>query len=153
MRLYKSLCLSVSWSVGRSIRPSVLRSITPLLFWRFASSFCITAPAQPHVTVAVMYTASPTAPALQITAPAQHPRLMVSCIRPCFLYIHFNFKFSKIFGCFLFWKKCITEWELKSSPKNSYFFKKKVRTQLSSLATKYILTNLKKNSFKLGDII
>ena len=86
-QLYKSLCLSVGrlvgWSVVRSVHPSVLRSITPLLFWCFASSFCITAPAQPHVTVAVMYTASPTAPALQITAPAQHPRLMVSCIRPC----------------------------------------------------------------------
>ena len=68
--------INYSLSIGRSVG----RSITPLLFRRFASGFRITAPAQSHATVAVMYTASPTAPALQITAPAQPPRLMVSCI-------------------------------------------------------------------------
>ena len=36
-----------------------------------ASGFRITAPAQSHVTDALVYTAPPTAPALHITAPAQ----------------------------------------------------------------------------------
>ena len=37
--------------------------------------FCIKAPAQPPATAAVMYTAPTTAPALHVTAPAQHPWL------------------------------------------------------------------------------
>ena len=77
----------VRWKVCQSVGLSVCRSVPPLLFrrfWRFASGFCITAPAQWHVTDAVVYTALPTAPAHHITAPAQPPRLRVSCIRPCF---------------------------------------------------------------------
>ena len=58
-----------------SVRLSVCRLVgqlvPPLLcwrFWRFASSFCITAPTQWHVTDAVVYTALSTAPAHHITA-------------------------------------------------------------------------------------
>ena len=46
-----------------SVRLSVCLSVPPLLFRRFrrfASDFCITAPAQWHVTDAVVYTALPT---------------------------------------------------------------------------------------------
>ena len=58
-----------------SVRPSVCPSVTRF-FRYFASGFCITAPAQLHVTDAVVYTASSNAPAHHITAPAQPPRLM-----------------------------------------------------------------------------
>ena len=78
--LRDSISHSVCLLVRRSVRRSVHHTFT---FQRFVSGFCITAPAQLHETVAVMYTASLTAPALQITAPAQSPWLMVSCIRPC----------------------------------------------------------------------
>ena len=49
-------------SVGPLVGPSNLYSV---------SGFCITAPAQSHVTDALVYTAPPTAPAPHITAPAQ----------------------------------------------------------------------------------
>ena len=67
---------------SRGLRDSISHSVCPLVRWSvrhtftfqgFVSGFCITAPAQLHETVAVMYTASLTAPALQITAPAQSP--------------------------------------------------------------------------------
>ena len=60
MSVCRSVGLSVCWSVGPAFA-----------FWHFASSFCITAPAQLHATDAVMCTAPPTAPAHHITAPAQ----------------------------------------------------------------------------------
>ena len=50
--------------------------MSPVFFRYFASGFCISAPAQLHVTDAVVYTASSNAPAHHITAPAQPPRLM-----------------------------------------------------------------------------
>ena len=58
------------------------------VFGVLRSVFCITAPAQLHVTDAVVFTALPTAPAHHITAPAQPPRLRVSYIQPCFLIVH-----------------------------------------------------------------
>ena len=45
--------VSVRWSVGPSVRPSV----THLFFRRFSGSFCITAPAQSHATDSAVYTA------------------------------------------------------------------------------------------------
>jgi len=81
-------------SISHCVGPSVCRSVPPLLFWRFrcfASGFSIAAPAQLHVTDAVVSTALPTAPALQISAPAEPPRLGLSCIRPCLK--------SDFFGC------------------------------------------------------
>ena len=69
-------------SVGPSVYLSVGLSVPRLLFWRFASGFYITVPAQSHVTDAAVYTAILTAPAHHITAPAQPLQLMVSCIRP-----------------------------------------------------------------------
>ena len=51
-RLYKSLCRSVGWSIGKSI--------THVLCERFS-----------HMTGALVYTAPPTTPAPHITAPAQ----------------------------------------------------------------------------------
>ena len=78
MLVGQSVSRSVGWLVGRSVCRSVGRSVPPLRFWRFrhfASSFFITAPAQSYATDAVVYTGLPTAPALHITAPAQHPRL------------------------------------------------------------------------------
>ena len=118
-----SVSLSVRWSVGRSpvcffgilravfvacyktykaLCQSLRRSIGPAIdFSAFASGFCITAPAQWHVTDAVVYTALPTAPAHHITAPAQPPQLRVSCIRPCFccfsIYSHFQIKTARHF--------------------------------------------------------
>ena len=50
-------------STSHCVGPSVGWSVPPLLFrrfWRFASGLCITAPAQWHVTDAVVYTALPT---------------------------------------------------------------------------------------------
>ena len=44
---------SIGWSVGRLVGPLV----THLFFWHFLGSFCITAPAQLHVTDSAMYTA------------------------------------------------------------------------------------------------
>ena len=52
----------------------VSQLVPRLLFRRFASSFCITAPAQSHAIDAVvytLYTAPTAAPAPHITAPAQ----------------------------------------------------------------------------------
>ena len=63
-------------SVRMSVRPYVRMSVTRFFFRYFASGFCISAPAQLHVTDAVVYTASSNAPAHHITAPAQPPRLM-----------------------------------------------------------------------------
>ena len=60
----------IRWSVGRLVR----RSVTHVLYERHmysASGFRITAPAQLHVTDALVYTAPSTAPAPHITAPAQ----------------------------------------------------------------------------------
>ena len=54
--------ISKGGSVRTSVRPSVRPSVISLLFRRFASGFCINAPAQSHATDAVVYTASPTAP-------------------------------------------------------------------------------------------
>ena len=58
---------SVHWLV----RWLVCLSVPRLLFWHFANGFRITAPAQSHVTDALVYMAPPTAPAPHITAPAQ----------------------------------------------------------------------------------
>ena len=60
----------------RSVCQSVGRSVPRLIFWRIASGFFITAPAQSHANDAIVYTGLSTAPALHITAPAQHPLLM-----------------------------------------------------------------------------
>ena len=68
----------ISHCVGRSVGLLVGRSVPPLRFQcfrHFASGLFITAPALSHATDAVVYTGPPTAPALHITAPAQHPRL------------------------------------------------------------------------------
>ena len=54
--------MSLCRSVGPSVGPSHMYS---------ASGFRTTAPAQSHVTDALVYTAPPTAPAPHITAPAQ----------------------------------------------------------------------------------
>ena len=50
MRLYKSLCLSVCRSIHRSVGHA-------LAFFAFLNSSHVTAPAQPHATDAVVYTA------------------------------------------------------------------------------------------------
>ena len=65
-----SVCQSVCWWVGRSVSDLLFQH-----FWRYASGFCITAPVQPQATAALLYMAPPIAPALHITASAQHPRL------------------------------------------------------------------------------
>ena len=83
--LRDSISHCVGWSVGRSVALalSVGWSVPPLRFqrfWHFASGLFITAPALSHATDAVVYTGPPTAPALHITAPAQHPRLMPVCV-------------------------------------------------------------------------
>ena len=72
------------WDINifsRGLRDSLSHCVGPsdsrLLFRRFASSFCIKAPAQPPVTAAVIYTAPSTAPALHITAPAHSPHLLL----------------------------------------------------------------------------
>ena len=57
----------------RSVCQSVGRSVPRLIFWHIASGFFITAPAQSHANDAIVYTGLSTAPALHITAPAQHP--------------------------------------------------------------------------------
>ena len=51
-----------------SVCPSVVRSVIRSLFWHFASGFRVTAPAQSHVTDAVVYMATPTP---HNTTPAQ----------------------------------------------------------------------------------
>ena len=57
-------------SISHYVGLSVGRSVPHLLFWQFASSLRITAPAQPHATEVVVYTAPHSAPALPPTAPA-----------------------------------------------------------------------------------
>ena len=64
----------VGRSVGPSVGPLVGRSVGPSVgpsHMYSASGFRITAPAQSHVTDALVYTAPLTAPAPHITAPAQ----------------------------------------------------------------------------------
>ena len=70
MRPRISIRGSVRPSVRRSVRPLVGPSVGPSRHYS-ASGFCITAPAQSHVTDALVYMAPPTAPAPHITAPAQ----------------------------------------------------------------------------------
>ena len=58
---------SMSHCVGPPVGWSGGQSVHHLLFWHFryfVSGFCIMAPAQLQATAAVMYTASPTSPAL-----------------------------------------------------------------------------------------
>ena len=57
-------------SISHYVGLSVGRSVPHLLFWRFASSLRITAPAQPHAIKVVVYTAPHSAPALPPIAPA-----------------------------------------------------------------------------------
>ena len=57
-------------SISHYVGLSVGRSVPHLLFWQFASSLRITAPAQPHAIKVVVYTAPHSAPALPPTAPA-----------------------------------------------------------------------------------
>ena len=79
-RLYKSLCRSVGQSVGLSVGRSVGPAFAFSAFSALSERFLLTAPAKLHTTDAVVYTGPPTAPALHITAPAQHPRLMPVCV-------------------------------------------------------------------------
>ena len=81
-----SLCRSVGLSVRRSVCWWVGRSLSDLLHWhfrRYASGFCITAPAQPQATAAVLYMAPPL-PLPSTLLPLPNIRDYASlCIRQC----------------------------------------------------------------------
>ena len=106
---------SMSHCVGPPVGWSGGQSVHHLLFWHFryfVSGFCIMAPAQLQATAAVMYTASPTSPALHsCPTPATYVVFTALLIFETDFFLNFV---SKQFSQEIFFKKIF--------PK--YFFKK-----------------------------